>query len=549
MNIKCTKLTYAPDVPRNERYPFSEYEYVQSQIDLAPYLTSVSSLKYQSIFQSEIKTASIQYETSNVTIELSPDAFLREMFFPEVFSYDLDRFIFIFELFTHSGQKIFTGFANYQNISRDFTLDSKGKITVEILGMEKAFKDYFSVRPLPHPQKLFDLNYNHNAQITYWYNSPLNYEDKFNATCIKDFTFWDLLFAPNIHTTTPPTNFPGFENMYRYVNCVPQLYSDTNQRYIPQHTWWLKSGYNRFYAQNYNCYELLEKACIAHGWKWYIETLSTTQYNLCIRDMSYDSGIYHNVDSNKMIDIHESFWQYNFLYDYILIPCGWSSLIAANHSGSHFKLITNKFDLNNESNFFRDAYNYNFGKQHGYAFDTWYETGKYYTLLNKLENSEIFSYYQFKYNSDNFKDRSSLVDRWHSKFLLNLDAGSHDNIFTRCNQLTRENYSHESFTPGQYDLLFTGNVGDCFFQWNPSRPSGAAEHHCDYNDYSQLDIFYKNYKTLLYSSAKHTYDLSLNYLIASGPNTNINYEGQQFSILSLELDCFKNSSKLQIIQL
>ena len=167
INVKVTKLTYASDVPRNERYPFSPYEFIQSpSVDLAPYLSDVSTLKYQSIFQSEIKTATIQYESANLAITLCPDATIREMFFPEAFNYVHDRFIFIFEFYSHIGQKLFTGFANYQNISRDFNLESNGKITIEILGMEKAFKDYFSLRPLPQPFKLFNLSYNPNARVS-----------------------------------------------------------------------------------------------------------------------------------------------------------------------------------------------------------------------------------------------------------------------------------------------------------------------------------------------------------------------------------------------
>lgn len=542
-NIYCYKAVYDTSVPRNERIPFSQYSYLSGSVyDLADYTIDHSNLKFQSVLLNpDIKSSSLHYESGSISLTLFPDSFLNQYFFePSVNYNDFTRIVYIVHIHRNgSPTPIWTGFFHYDNISRKTNEDDYGTISVEVHSVEAHFKEYYSNKTCPTHDVVFG-----SPVLPYyapWFNNSNCQEDNHLAYFLEDNVFWRKLFGSKFTFTSPslPPLPGGLTNFKRFVNNIPQLFSAEANPYS-DYFFWIRSGFKRF--QHLSIYDLFQKACNAHGWKWRIISTTASDYTVVVTNRYQLSSNAVTVDPpSQSFEYDESYWIYKQLYDYIIIPCGYHRLNSASTQGNSFKMITLLHSpIVNNSSFFRDCYNYN----NTYRLTTWFTAARKYALQNSLAE-ENFDWAEIYYNSDEFSDRTVDRKNIHSDFLLNIDAGEHLDSQTTCDLNNMVNRAG-GVGSSDRDLAFTGCAGDMFLIWNPDSP---GQHYImSYNEYAQSGQLHNNYAPLLSAEIKKTYELDLDIAIEN-PDTDIMIDSVRYSLDSLELNLKDSSSKIIITEI
>ena len=500
------------------------------------YCPELSRLKFQSVLLNpDIKSSSLHYESGNITLELFPDSLLVQYFFEPTMNYnDFSRITYIIKIqYNNEVHPTWKGFMNYDSIHRSFSESEYGAIKLEISSVDKFFKEYFSALPCPEHSSVFaNQIYPIHAP---WFHNPNCQEDNDLAYFIEDDIFWRKLFGSKCYFVTPPLPLtPGFTNPKRLVNNIPQLFSAAGSAYQDDFLW-LRSGYKRF--QFLSVFDLFEKSCNAHGWKWRIIPNADNSYTIVMTNRGVAPSTIVDISlSNDSFEYDECYWIYKQLYDYIIIPCGYHLNRSASTQNDGIKMITSMHSpVINESSFFRDIYNEN----SQYKLTTWFTSDKKYSAKNHL-SSDVFDWAEIYYNSDQFDNRT--VDRKYIKNdnILTIDAGDHFDDKTVCDLSSLIN-RHGEVGESQRDLAFTGCCGDMFFIWDLDHPDGT--HIMDYNKYSQTPHFWNNFAPLLNTNMKKSYEIDIDKKILN-PDTGFRINNKIYAAESVEPDLINESSKI-----
>lgn len=427
-------------------------------------------------------------------------------------------------------------------IKRSFTEEDPGHIQLEIQSVEKYFKEYYSTKTCPDHTTVFG-----NAVLPVhapWFNSPLCTEDPSYAIFLDDATFWRKIFGLKCNFTTPslPPLPSGIASAKRWVNNIPQLYSDSTSE-TDEH-WFLRAGYKRF--QQLTVYDLFEKACNSHGWKWRITSNTANTFNIKMSNRAEIFPTTLNLSLSNVDEYHESFFLYKKLYDYIIIPAGyhyWQINSTSSTEGDAIKMITNLHSpVINNSSFFRDMYCYN--NHTKYRLTTLFSLSKKYSIKRALA-TDSFEWAEVTTNSDDFADRTVALKNIKNDNILIIDAGEHSASRTVCDLATRINRPGTRGSSPD-DLEFTGCVGDMFFLWNPD--SSGTKYKMLYNEYSQTTHFWNNFASLLPGSIKKVYELTYPDIILNPDFTPV-INSAPYALDSLEVDHYNKTSKLIVTEL
>lgn len=560
MNFKiyCYKCIYDSSVPRNERHPFSNYSpSTYAKIDLLDWCFSVSPQKFSSVLAEDtIKQGVLRYEAGNFTIELLPDNFLQNYFMSlSENAGDFDRVIHIVEV-VYNNNIIFVGYFNHNGINQKYSDDDYENITIDVNGMEKKFKEYYSNKELKswsYDNDFFcDNRYAKQTAISLEPTTCNEYP--YYARAIPDDFFWSFLFDFKLTVQTPalPPEYSAIPGMKRWVNNIPHLHS--NRPHFTGYFWWLRSGYKRFYEEKYSVFDLLENSCNANGWKWYIKGNSWNSFELVIinRSEKFNNETYI-LDNYGIVEYDMGFQQYTALFNYIVIPAGAWDCGLHNIGGASYKMIfNNSFQEYNSHPIFKHVNNsIGIGDVRPnsewltYNLDTPFYYDNDYHVYDSIKGLSDLTGHRSYYESNLFSQRKAVDYFLNNKYFLQVDGGSHT-TWTGCDLNNRINTNQRVSSSG---FNFTGNCGDMFFYTNLNENSGLEVRYLrDYNHFSRTELFFNNFAPMLYRPTKLCHEIEI-LAVLPNPLAGVSFRQKDYIINSLEINLESETTKMTITEL
>jgi hypothetical protein len=433
---------------------------------------------------------------------------------------------------------IFKGFINPDNIDQGYEPSPNIEIIeIQILGIEKEFKRYYSYKTLPDQVDIF----NDNTYRMPWSYDPRT-EDNNYARSSPLFEVLGMLFdnKTNMSITL-------MMNELWFMNNIPQFY---NWDGITSN-WFLKSGYKRWTQMGLTVYDLLEKICNAMGFVWKIQNGYGTREFAFI--MTYRSMFYldtQEIDFNKIMNYKIGYQIQKTDFEYIIIPEGYiKSGTFYSTQGKTFKMISNKLNPVNQSNFFLNFS----GDANGYSLWPYPPNSTRYCYEN-AQAQDLLDYAEIWYTGNvRWNQRASERKFIKSDRILVLDAGLHEDHRTVVCARTGHNYPANDTGEDETDIVYSGNCGSMLFTFRYNQVGYYID--MDYNSYSQSQRFKNNFISFLAGGNNQTLEVEISDLVLS-PYNNIKFlnsnksffDNSNFAINELDIDLIQETSKLLLVR-
>lgn len=424
-----------------------------------------------------------------------------------------------------------------ESIEESYSADDSNKtLKLSIVLYEKEFRDYYSTVDLP--------------TITF---------TETKASGAKYLYLVDVLEAlfPSVVVTIPEQGIKDWrvsENAEMYIASTGGI------------LYYNRCGYKQIQLSGENSFEFLSKLCMSMGWVFMLDAVGTDILLVIMNRNTFDASVTRvQVSTDMVLEVSSSRMKDTRTYDYILINNGTmiggdncfpnGHTIQLDHRGERQVIITDKQQINNYPYHFSSVTKtfaaYSFVSASGDKFTKYH---------NETTEDYLYDYFIYTSSSANYK-RLYYTQKNKTLFI----HGGDNSLCKRRIQLT--DHAHADYYDGEtplddYDLVFTGNYGECLYQEFTS--GGTTAYH--YTDYSlgtayhsiaanQLKLNYEKYlnrenSRLILDCTLNMFELSpLKILQFVEPielpfSSSLNYE---WLVSSIEADPETDTTKFKLI--
>jgi hypothetical protein len=508
---------------------------VGNEINLMDFAISIGTLSFSRITQDK-DSGGLIYEVGDVSLELSGrkmDRFLMNYFLFNSSSLELDFRKYRIRIL-YDNEEIWTGFVMTGDVSEKFNNTKTTEvINVRVLSSEKELIEYMTSIKMLAPADIFQIPAT-AIRLPWWYDSRT--EDNHTDTCSSTYFWYIIQKTLGINVNSG--------NLYNWMIAnIPQMFKSDGTS-----PWFIRSGYKRFWEQNWTFKEYFFKVCNALGWSWKLKNDAFYIQNR--NEFNYPVKTLYAEDLQELSIGYEL----NKTINHIVIPDGQLSSMLYHTGldsdmGIRFKLISNSAKVNNHTNFFE------------------YFTGKSGIAEECYYNLWVSDYFRntIKNNEDN--DNWNYVERWiyeqqwgHigteafsilKENTLIIDAGSQPTTKTMCQ--VDNTYNKPAETREGYDkaILFSGNCGASLFQYGADAGICAL----DYHDYCKTNTFRNNFLSLITGNGNRVIDydtkgviLSPEFIIKPLNNKYPAIHNMEYAIDKLEVDLVSENSRMILIR-
>ncbi len=530
------------DDKRNFFHPSSGKYTVGAPVNLTPYLASINRLSSARSINNTDKN-SLQYDFGDLkfsVVGIRDNHFLEDFFLIKDTQNLTFRRLYTI-VFKHKNAAKFFGYIDNASIIEAFRRPSAKNntniIELSAIALSKQCQTYLSTLDLPAPADVF---VNGLATPLPW-NYDKRTEDNGTIRCSSMPFYWLISKITGINT--------GAVNIADWHICnIPQMFKTKTST-----SWFVRSGYKRWYEEGLTVYQFLDYLCKSFGWEWelifFLE--NPASYAIRIKNRSDFTLPVLYLPFSKRI---ESAIQNTSAgaVKHIIIPDG--QLRGFNYRtglgqemGVRFKMISNSAKVNNHTNFFET-----FSGQAGIGDNCNYSmqsSNLFRSTLKEKEDSERYHYGERWLTAQTWDDYA--VERF--SVLLNetliVDAGTQTKMRTVVDPPTTKNYPALDYGESLWDIVYSGNVGACCVV----RAMDNSNFITDYHEYCKTDQFKNNYAPLLGGGSGKTipYETAGIY---TDPNVKVKftetddpfYRDGEFALNSLDTDYENNVSKFTL---
>jgi hypothetical protein len=513
---------------------------VGSEIDLVNYLISLDSLTFNKVTSDNSgDTPTPIYEYGDLKFKVTGiknNHYLHNYF---LLLDKTDTFIFrkyLIKLYVNN-IKIFEGFidnVSMKELYLDGDLSSELKeIPICAFSKIKEFREFYRSKQLPEPSFYF-----HPGSLVW--QLPWNQDSRTEDA--------DPSYNSKLCSSAPIVPFVAtlFDNKFTVVGSyviqefwhicnIPQFF-----RHESHNSWFVPSGYKRWWQEGLNVMEFINYMCNAQGWILDFNLLNDT---LTLKDRSAFDLPVKKLDFNKIKNLTLGS-QSNKSINHIIIPDGTlrSKLYLSYAEGDsnlqkRFKIISNSAHVNNHTNFFQRVT----GSVNNPPYHIWLDDNFKYSIA-RAESDKNYNYADVYITEGYWTHYHFINYDVPQNDLLLLNAGEQTAMKTVVDAISTLNYPALNVGESAYDILYSGNVGSAMCQRQYGEMNECL---LSYHDYTKTDIFKNNYLSLLDGGLSKTIEIEYKELILD-PNVTIEFENyndtffdSKFAINSLEVD-FKN---------
>jgi hypothetical protein len=427
---------------------------LDSTLDLKEYSIEVGNIEYSFERSDNSSKNELYFETSDISFKLSGirnREFLKDWFGIYVDTRYIKYLLYI--KVSSTGDLVYRGIVNQESLEQNFNTSGTSKrISIQGLGFEKEFKNYYSNKPLlsisdiPYWYSLDNIlghfTFNNN---TYYYKAiSLRYllqklfENNFSSIQLEDQT-WEKYQVVN----------------YPYLGKP----STINNGYLH-----LKTGYDSFHNTGMSCYKFLECICNARGWVMFFN-----KDKLCIKNRSTENLILTDFDGNLLksdYSILKTIPQLTF--DNIVIFNG--SIFGGDDSGCgtdmrgvRHQIITSTVCSRNTNPFngiWQSSNKLWFGKGYKWQRAVGENTD---SNGNILDNSWRYQIYEWLQDNGAFGRQNVWIDKEHTLFLDAGDPGVYKWGYSTSDGHQFPHLSGDDNDIQDDEVIYNGNAGSCIF--------------------------------------------------------------------------------------
>lgn len=557
VEIFCRILQWDATVEYKKRSIFNTVENppsVGKTVDLMPYCMELGELSFNTIGDSIAEEInSLFYEAGNVRLKLS--GIKNNKFIQNYFALFNINGILAYRQYAveirFNGQTIFAGVVTQDSIVENFRNGNDNEIVgIQITGLEKEFKEYYSNKDLADHGTVFNQS-NNDTYALGWNGDSRSEDNGINGAGLCRAKALRGVLAQNFNTNNLIINSSLVDKWH--VNNIPQFHYNSAYNNRP---WFIRSGYKRFQQENYSIYELFDKICNSMGFEWYIRRRPFTPSN----QFRYEIVIENRKDiTNGVTELEYKLLEFDLGYkinktdfEYLIIPDGNISSNGFYHTaGNSYKMSTLKLPyIVNNSNFFFNVT----GDPNGYQLYPLPSPQKY--AIENAKAEEKFRWAEVEYNGSPNWDDNRIVNKKFIKSdkIVYLDGGDHNEMRTVVDTSNGINYPATSMGESDTDIIFSGCCGSMLFRYSNDN-IGTQSLGLDYNDYTQGATFKENFKTLVNNLSNNTVTIKYKGALTD-PKKGIKivnshkefFNNSIFRITDLKLDLVNEISTITLVR-
>lgn len=527
------------DDKRNFFHPSSGKYTVGEPVNLTPYLASIDRLSSARSINNTDKST-LQYDFGDLkfsVVGIRNNHFLEDFFLiKDTQNLTFRRFYTI--VFKYQNVAKFIGYIDNFSIIEAFrrptSKNNTNIIDLSAISLSKQLQTYLSTIDLPNPADVFTDGY---SQPLPW-KLDTRTEDQGTVRCSSMPVYWLISKITGINTGTS-----GIADWH--ICNIPQMFKTEFST-----SWFVRSGYKRWYEEGLTVYQFLDYLCKSFGWEWklihYLE--NPASYAIIIKNRTdYSQPVIYLPFSKRI----ESSIQNTSAgaVKHIIIPDG--QLRSFNYRtglgqemGVRFKMISNSAKVNNHTNFFET-----FTGKAGVGANCDYvmQVSNYFrSALKEKEDNDRYHYGERWLTAQNWNNYA--VERF--SVLLNetliIDAGTQTKMRMVVDPASTWNYPALDYGSGLWDIVYSGNVGACCVV----RAMDNNNFITDYHEYCKTDQFKNNYAPFLGGGSGKTIpyetvgiymnpDVTVKFTETDDPF----YRDGEFAVNSLDTDYENNASK------
>lgn len=545
MKLLCKKYQWNESTAKADVNFFSSFSPVfVSEIDLYDYLIkdSLGSVNYQFTNISENNT--LLYNSSYISFQCINSIYNGTDLIDYFSIYNANDYIkYKFELYNDENEIIFTSVIYNDGIS----IENKETeiLSIVSVGYEREFSEYFkdkiitAVSLIPPSINRFQYLKLYNLQTVLYKNFP-NIPFNFFGNPLTDLTArWYIANRP--YTFSPDSS--AYED--NIFEC--------------------KAGYESFYNDKLNKFDLLNGICLALGWTWYfylgkLYIEANAQENLNVYDIDYnETFIEHSIiNTSNSLEIENVILNGGTYYANYNANALRPLSIFTTASSQAFTFAGDRrylFNFKNENNLELRAY-----RSISLTADNHYLISYANHTQTRYKGDNDFNYsYEFnKYDTNNFSP-FTLTDTEKNVFktkslVINVPVCSYDNGGQVDLNNARSNsgrYYGDGNSYGSSGSLidsqfgYTGSIGESMIYFT------TANKYMMYESYLRLPETANNFRVFMKSENKlilklKIYDLitNPNQLISISNYPDADFSGKTFAISSLTFDLINNFTEL-----